>query len=70
MPLEPKKRFINPGDQDEQINAMFTLADLKLMQGVLVREMERVAKDENAIYEDQRLLSQKLEYLISEFDVD
>jgi hypothetical protein len=66
MAIEPQRHFINPGDNKIITEASFSLAELKTLQGVLIKEIQRAAEEENAEYKDNTDLAKKLEYFISE----
>lgn len=66
MNLEPQHRYLEPGDDKKEVAIVFTLAELKQLQNMILREMDRSAEQENAIYEPQRQMAQKLEYFITE----
>ena len=62
--LKPQHRYIQPGDYDQKVDIIFNMAELKKIQNTLLRGMERVANEENAVYGNQRQLAMKLEYFI------
>ena len=68
MSLKPKYRFVWPGDADKKVDITFALCELKVLQGLILRTMERAAEEDNAIYERHRELSKKIEYFIIELE--
>mgnify|MGYP000061850328 FL=1 len=70
MTLNPQHRYIHPGDQEKEISVTFTLAELKQIQNKLLENTEQVAAQENAAYQPDIDLAQKLEYHITELTKD
>lgn len=64
MAIEPQRHFVNPGDHEIITKASFSLAELKLVQSILIKEIQRAAEEENAEYKENTDLAKKLEYFI------
>ena len=64
--LDLQHRYIMPEDYKKSIEIPFSIAELKTLQNLLLREIERAEREENAIYKNYQDLAQKLEYFFGE----
>ena len=67
--LKPRHRLTGPGDHRRMIETSFTVQQLKYLHSLVLNEVDRAAREENAEYLPYTELSLQLEYLLSENEV-
>jgi hypothetical protein len=68
MELQPKRRYVFPGDDEKQITLPFSVAELKTLQGIILDRIEQDAKEKNAAFKPHFELATKLEYYLSDLE--
>ena len=68
MKLTPKRRYISPGDSDKELTLLFSVAELKTLQGIILDQIERDADEQDAAFKPHLDLATKLEYYLSGFE--
>lgn len=66
MKLTPQHRFVELGDHKKEVPIVFTLEELKILQGVLLRYINDLAEQKNEAVKAYDDLALKLEYFISD----
>mgnify|MGYP000450888257 CR=1 FL=1 len=69
MELQPKRRYVFPGDEEKQTPLPFSIAELKILQGILLDRIEQESKGKNAAFKPHFELATKLEYYLSDPEV-
>lgn len=66
MKVTPQHRYIELGDHQKEVPVVFTLEELKLLQGVLLRHIQYLAEEKNEAVKSYDDLAIKLEYFLTE----
>jgi hypothetical protein len=61
----PRNRVVEPGDSQDRQQIDFSMAELIILQGIVLDRIDRDAKEKNAEFFSHTELAKKLEYFIT-----
>jgi hypothetical protein len=66
MKLKAQQHYVQLGDHKKEVPIIFTLEELKILQGIVIRQIEYLAEEKNEAIKCYDDLALKLEYFITD----